>query len=189
MSTSVLAVLGSGRPAGNSARALTVAADAARGEGAEVELLRLGSLGVLQHCIGCKACRASGANRCVLPDGFADIVERARGFDSLLIAAPVYFFSFGSLAKAFIDRAFYSSIRGGGKPNLFAGRKAGLILTYMDEDVLQSGAANAIAAFRDTAGFVGLRVAGYAYARIQDGEDLSPGFAEKCASLGRLLAS
>ncbi len=184
MTQKLLAILGSHRSNGNSARALDRAIESAEANGAEVHRVRLGTLGHIQHCIGCKRCRKTG--QCILKDGLDEVIVEARNCDSIVIACPVYFFGFNSLTKAFIDRAFYSSIREG-EPNLFAGKKMGLIITFADEDVLISGAVNIINNFKDIAGYVGFTIAGIAYGQTTEENGPTEDLIEKCKELGEKL--
>lgn len=158
MSRKIVAVLGSGRNEGNSYKALNKTITAIRSNGLDVQLIRLGELDRVEHCIGCDGCRRNKKNVCVLKDGFMEIADKLRQSDTVIIAAPVYFFGFNSLTKAFLDRIFYSSEGYDGSPNLMKDKRIALILTYGDVDEYSSGAINAINTFKDIAAFVGFKI-------------------------------
>jgi multimeric flavodoxin WrbA len=188
MAQKLMAILGSPRVNGNSAKTLNYAIEAAEQNGAAVKQVRLGTLGPVGHCMGCNHCIKTGNNQCVLGDGLGGLVAEARNYDAILIVCPVYFAGFNSLTKAFIDRAFYSSIRGEGEPNLFAGKKFGLIITFGDDDVLISGAVNIINNFKDIAGYVGFTIEGIVYGRTTEENGPTDDLIEKCKELGERLA-
>ena len=57
-------------------------------EGVETEIISLRGMKI-QSCIACGKCAEKG--NCVLPDGLDEIIEKIRGADGFIPAAPVYF--------------------------------------------------------------------------------------------------
>ncbi len=135
----VLGVSGSPRPYGNTERLLRVALEAARAEGAEVELTRLYDYN-LGHCIGClsdvqEACQLP----CVLEDDGGEIYEKVESSDGIILATPVYWFMPSSATKVFIDRltAFENMIVVG-KENPLEGKVCGVIAVGNDEGAVMA---------------------------------------------------
>lgn len=58
-----------------------------------------------QGCQGCRKCHTH-ADKCVLKDDMAHILERVRETDILILASPVYYGDVTSQAKGFIDRTY-----------------------------------------------------------------------------------
>lgn len=184
----VLALLGSHRLKGNSAKALAAASEALAAKGVAVERIDLGRLASARPCRGCDGCLRSGRNRCVIDDDLIAVIDAARGADAIVIASPVYYFGFNSLTKIFLERCFHSSRGGGDEPNLMKAKRFGLILTYGGEDEVDSGARNAIGTFRDIADYVGFEVAGIVHGMTPDETGPDAKLLAACRGLGEALA-
>lgn len=63
----------------------------------------------IHPCLGCDYCRNSGKNECVYTDrdDFEEIIQKVIAADVLVLASPVYFYSFTAQMKTAIDR-FYA---------------------------------------------------------------------------------
>lgn len=59
----------------------------------------------IKGCIGCGSCRVNGGN-CVQKDDMEDIYEKIYVSDVIVIASPIYFYTWTSQIKAVIDRTF-----------------------------------------------------------------------------------
>lgn len=119
---SIVCLLGSPRPGGNSAvmaQALCAAAEAA---GAMVQTFALNKLNY-RGCQGCLACKKE-AEACVLTDGLTPVLRAVSTCDALVLATPVYFGEVTSQLKAFIDRSF--SYLKPGYPHLPRGERSRL---------------------------------------------------------------
>jgi len=57
-------------------------------------------------CIACYKCQTSSEYGCHVDDGLAKAVTSLLQFDAVVMAAPVYWFSFPAQAKMFVDRMF-----------------------------------------------------------------------------------
>ena len=98
----VVGILGSPRGKNSLTRRLLESALAGTGElGAETELIDVTKLDI-KGCLGCNACYKTGT--CVLKDDFADVYEKMRDADGIILGSPVYFDAVSAQLKAFIDR-------------------------------------------------------------------------------------
>lgn len=102
MSKHVLILSGSPRKGGNSDllcdEFLRGATDA--GHTVEKIFIRQQHIG---YCNACYACKNSGV--CVQKDGMADVLDRMRWADVIVMASPVYFYAIDAQMKAVIDRS------------------------------------------------------------------------------------
>ncbi|MBP2643784.1 MAG: NADPH-dependent reductase [Firmicutes bacterium] len=58
----------------------------------------------IRFCTGCKACWFKTPGCCVLEDDMQEILALSQGADVRVLATPLYFDTFSSLLKVFIDR-------------------------------------------------------------------------------------
>jgi multimeric flavodoxin WrbA len=107
----VLAVNGSPRAEGNTAKMLTTVLDVLKAGGAEVELFQAGGKPVM-GCLACRKCR-DGAGRCVTDDWVNDVYVKMLAADAIILGSPTYFSDLTPELKAVIDRCGYMA-RGGG---------------------------------------------------------------------------
>jgi len=117
----ILGVVGSPRIEGNTERVVVEALNAAKEDGAEIELLRLADRDI-QPCTACLSCRKTG--ECLIRDDFNPIFEKMVQADGIILASPVYFSSATPQMKALIDRAGYLS---GAKGRVFENKVGGAI--------------------------------------------------------------
>ncbi len=73
-------------------------------------------------CIGCNSCFTREGNQCFQQDDMAEIYEKLKIADIVVIASPVYFYGISSELKAIIDR-LHTPMR-----NEFAIKKLALLL-------------------------------------------------------------
>ncbi|MCK9463847.1 MAG: NAD(P)H-dependent oxidoreductase [Proteobacteria bacterium] len=78
-------------------------AEGAGAAGGETELVRLAERDV-RPCRGCFACWTRSDGRCAQRDDMDELLPRVLASDALVIATPVYFYSFSALLKAFVER-------------------------------------------------------------------------------------
>lgn len=95
--------MGGGRPNGNTVQLVNAFVKGAEKAGHQVETVSLLKTDI-KGCAGCNACRFG--KPCVLNDGFNDIVPKIKKADLIVFASPLYFWTFSSRIKAFIER-FY----------------------------------------------------------------------------------
>lgn len=97
----------------------------ARGAGHEVRKLTLYNRNI-NACMECQYCHIN-RGVCMIKDAMPEIYEQMMDSDILVIATPVYFYSFPSKLKAVFDR-MHNPIR-----NRFKIRETYLLTAYTDE--------------------------------------------------------
>jgi multimeric flavodoxin WrbA len=100
----ILAVVGSPRTNGNTDILVSKIAEGARAGGAEVDVIRLGSLEV-RECEGCHACWRNRS--CSKDDDMRRLYPKIASADAMVFGTPVYWYGPTALMKAFIDRFVY----------------------------------------------------------------------------------
>lgn len=187
MGSKVLIVLGSPRKDGNSAILARAVADAATGAGADVESVYLNALNI-KPCQGCCKCQDESFVGCAVDDDMGPLYPMVQAADALVIASPVYWFTYSAQTKIFIDRLYAIGV---GPNNVLKGKSTALILTYADADPFSSGAVNALRSFQDMCGFLGANIEGTVYGsawkpgEIEDKQDVM----DKASALGKQLAA
>ena len=173
MAKKILIFESSPRKKGNTAVLAECTAEALREGGLEVETLRLHGMNIApcNHCDGCIRKKVF----CVQQDDMQDIYTKLVAADGVILASPIYWFSYNAQLKVFIDRWYgIAQIQ----PDFLKGKPMGVILVYGDTDVFTSGATNAIRIFEDTARWVKSGPVSYVYGTANDIGD-----AEKDAAL------
>ncbi|MBN1580578.1 MAG: flavodoxin family protein [Anaerolineae bacterium] len=101
---SILAILGSRNPEGQTARAVGALLEGAGNEKSEQIFLPECNIERCRQCDenGWGLCRAEG--RCVIEDDFANLVEKIKTADAVVFATPVYFGDLSESMRAFTDR-------------------------------------------------------------------------------------
>lgn len=97
-------VIGSARGKGNTATLAERFCAGLSAGGATVSTYRLGELDY-SGCIGCFGCKTK-ADRCILKDDLALVLDEVRAADVLVMATPVYWGDVSAQLKGFIDRCF-----------------------------------------------------------------------------------
>lgn len=134
-------ILGSPRRSGNSEILAGKAMEGIKEAGGACEVFRLNNMNI-RPCQACEYCRKEGHTLCTIHDGMDRIYAALRESDALLLACPIYMFTVTAQLKLFMDRCYTC-------PDLLAGKRVGILLTYGDTDEYTSGAVNAINMFRD----------------------------------------
>lgn len=188
MAKQVIIALGSPRKNGNCAVLTEQAAKGAQASGANTEIINLHELNI-QPCTACDACQNSTRTECIIDDELTAILPRLRRVDALIIASPVYWFTFSAQTKLFIDRAFYAL--NGPEGHTLKGRPIGLIMTYADVDAFKSGAVNALHAFQDICNFIEASIAGMVYGSAMGAGDIKKqtGVLKEAFQLGEKLGA
>jgi hypothetical protein len=121
LSMRLLAIDGAPRVSGYTRELFDLFVAGAAGAGAEVEQVHLEAMDV-RPCRGCYACwHPSTPGRCVQRDDMDGLLERFRAADALLLATPVYYYSFSALLKAFVERLLPTT-----EPGIARGRTTGI---------------------------------------------------------------
>jgi multimeric flavodoxin WrbA len=185
MARKVLILKGSPRERGNSASLADRAAAGALEAGAQVESVYLHGLDI-RPCDGCDLCKENG-EYCVIEDGMQPLYPKLLEADALVLASPIYWFTYSAQLKLCIDR-WYGLWNF--KPDLFKGKPMGIILTYGDTDPYTSGAINAINSFETMFRFLHAPILGIVYGSVSDPGDAEkqPELMEQAYRLGQRLA-
>ena len=183
----ILAILGTGRTNGNSMRALRSVMDNIDKEDNSIDLVYLGKLKTLRHCIGCDGCKTN-QNVCVLKDDLIDVIEKTRKADVVLVASPIYYFGLNAMVKTYIDRTFYSSEGITEKSGLLAAKRFGFIFTYGGADVYEAGAINAMNTVKDIANYVGFELLPILYGAASDERGPDKKMLNACKKLGKAVS-
>ncbi len=102
----VLLINGSPKSNGNTALALAETEKIFAENGIETEIIHIGNKEI-RGCIGCNGCRKEG--KCVFGGIVAEVAEKFRECDGMIVASPVYYASPNGTLVAFLDRLFYSA--------------------------------------------------------------------------------
>lgn len=130
----IVALFGSPRPNGNSARLAQAFLEACEQRGAVVERYILNKMTYkgCQACMGCK----TKAEACILKDDMTPVYEAIRGADVLVFASPVYFGDFSGQLRLALDR-FYAYLTPDFTSRLPAGKQWVVFLTQGNPDETQ----------------------------------------------------
>lgn len=110
----VLAINGSPRKNGNTARAIEIVCNELKAEGIETEVICVGNK-VIRGCMGCGKCFINRDEKCIFSDDDVnDLIQKMKDTDGLLLGSPVHWSGVGGTMKSFLDRAFYVSIANNG---------------------------------------------------------------------------
>jgi multimeric flavodoxin WrbA len=184
MNNKVLILKGSPREKGNSATLADWAAAGAREAGAEVESVYLHGMDI-RPCDGCDLCKENG-EFCIIEDDMQNLYPKLLEADAILLASPIYWFTYSAQLKLCIDR-WYGLWNF--KPDLFRGKPVGIILTYGDTDLYTSGGINAIHTFETMFRFLKADIMDFIYGSLMDVGDAEkqPTLLESAYKLGRQL--
>jgi len=98
-----LAINGSARNDGNTGVLIQTVFDELKNEGIETEVIDLAGKAI-NPCRACWAC--GGRNNCVhKKDGFAEIFEKMKSADGILLGSPVYSANISASMQALLERA------------------------------------------------------------------------------------
>lgn len=100
--SNIIIFVGSMRKNGNTARLAQSFAEGAS-KNNNVEIVSVADYNV-NPCIGCNSCFTRNGNMCFQNDDMAQIYEKLRNADIVVIASPVYFYGISAQLKAIVDR-------------------------------------------------------------------------------------
>jgi len=163
-----------------------VAAGAKAG-GAVVEAVTLHDMNI-KPCNACDVCRRGKDIDCVLNDDMQKLYPKMRNADAIVVASPIYWFTFSAQLKTCIDRwyALWNY-----KNDIFKVKSFGVVLAYGDTDLYTSGAINAIHTLETMFRYIQADVAGWVYGSLSNVGDAQkhPELMQKAYRLGRKLAN
>ena len=116
----VLAVLGSRNPTGQTARAVQALLEGSTSQGTQCEQVFLPEMKI-ERCRQCDEngwgdCRKEG--HCVIEDDFASIVNKLKDADAAVFATPVYFSDLSESMRTFLDRLRRTCMHESGKAKI-----------------------------------------------------------------------
>jgi len=184
MTKNILILKGSPREKGNSAILADRAAAGAREAGAQVESIYLHGLDIRP----CDACDLCTDGECIIEDDMPPLYLKLAAADAIILASPVYWFTFSAQLKLCIDRWYGFQ---GHRWKELNRKQFGIILTYGDTDLYTSGAINAIHTFETMCRFLQSRIVGIVHGSLSDIGDVEkhPELLEQAYDLGKRLAS
>jgi multimeric flavodoxin WrbA len=185
MSRNVLILKGSPRKNGNSATLADQTALGAGENGAQVEVVSLDEMRIAP-CDACDFC-AETDGVCVIQDDMQTLYPKIQQADAIVIASPIYWFTFSAQTKLCIDRWYaFQPIR----KQVWPDKQIGIILTYGDSDTYDSGAVNAIHTYQSMFRYLGVEIAGMVYGSAHEIGDVQkqPDLMQKAYALGEKLA-
>ena len=129
---SIIAINGSPRAEGNTAKLTREVLTGAVEAGADVKLFQLGSMKVAA-CRGCLLCKPTA--KCIIEDDMSQIyqaIESAHNPKGLVIGTPIYFDHITAQLKTWLDRLFSYTYTELGQKMFPKGFRAVLLATYDD---------------------------------------------------------
>jgi len=99
----ILGISGSHRLEGNTDLLVKRALEVCKKEGAETEFISLSNLNI-EFCSHCDACREP-PHQCPKDDDVAEILEKIKNSNAIIIGSPTYFASVSGRLKALFDRS------------------------------------------------------------------------------------
>lgn len=184
MRKQIVILKGSPRERGNSSVLANQARAGAEAAGASVETFYLHGMDI-RPCDGCDFCRETGI--CAVEDDMQTLYPKLLAADAVVLASPVYWFTYSAQLKTCIDR-WYAMWNF--KHDAFKGKPIGIVLTYGDTDLYTSGGINAIHTFETMFRFLQANIVGWVYGSVMDVGDAQkhPELMEQAHQLGERLA-
>ena len=185
--STLLILTSSPRRNGNSNALAEQVAAGARQAGASVKVIDLAQL-TIHPCLACDSCQTWDEVRCDQDDDMQPLYPALIAADAIVLASPIYCFSFCAQLKLFLDRLYAFS---GKVPQPLKGKRVALLLTYGDTDVEASGVNNAIKSLRDEFDYLEAPVTEIIHATADKPGDIRANaeVMNRAFELGRKLAS
>jgi len=184
MTKIILILKGSPRERGNSAVLADQAAEGARQAGALVESIYLHGLDI-RPCDYCDLCEAG---ECVIEDDMQTLYPKLRAANAILLASPIFWFTYSAQLKLCIDRWYGFQSQ---QWQEVSHKKFGVILTYGDTDLNESGGINAIHTFESICRYLKSEIVGIVHGTLADVGDAEkhPELLQQAYDLGISLAT
>jgi len=107
----ILAINASPRSGWNTSQLIEEAAKGAREAGATTEIIDLYKLEPFQGCRACFGCKLPASfGKCVTKDGLAEVLEKIRKADGLILGSPNYLGNLTSGFRALYERLVFQSL-------------------------------------------------------------------------------
>lgn len=184
MTKTIILLKGSPRLQGNSTVLADQVAAGAKDAGVQVESFYLHDMDI-RPCDGCDFCRETGV--CVVKDDMQALYPKLLAADAVVLASPVYWFTYSAQLKLCIDRWYALANY---KSAFFKGKPVGIVLAFGDDDLYLSGGINAIHTFETMFRYLDANIIGWVYGSLSDVGDAQkhPDLMEKAYQLGQKLA-
>ena len=184
MTANIIILKGSPREKGNSSTLADQAQAGAETIGAHVESFFLHGMDI-RPCDGCDFCVETGV--CVVKDDMQKLYPKLLEADALILASPIYWFTYSAQLKLCIDR-WYAVWNF--KKDIFKDKSMGVILTYGDTDLDTSGGINAVRTLESMFGFLQVRSMELAHGTLMDVGDAqkNPELMQQAYQLGKRIA-
>lgn len=125
----IIAINGSPRSGWNTDILVREAAAGAASAGAEVEVIDLYKLERFTGCVSCFGCKMQAhLGKCIYKDGLADVLEKLRHADGLILGSPVYLGDISAGLRALYERLIFQYITYKTKPRSYSERKIPVVL-------------------------------------------------------------
>lgn len=107
----IIAINGSPRSGWNTDMLVREAAAGAASQGAEAEIIDLYKLEHFTGCVSCFGCKTQSClGKCVYKDALADVLEKIRSADGLILGSPVYLGDISAGLRALYERLVFQYI-------------------------------------------------------------------------------
>ena len=192
MSNKIVFVHGGPRKNGNTRAVASIAIESARENGAKVTEIDATTLNFKEPgCIACFKCQQSDEFKCAVNDEVAEKVATLPEYDVIVLATPLYFWSYPAQLKIFIDRMFsLSKYRVQDYQSRMSEKTLGLLATAGGP--LENNLELLEAQWKKPADMLGCRFFSCLFPNVtpEEGSLVSdPSAVEKAKEFGRLLAS
>lgn len=183
MKKSVLVLKSSPRDGGNSAVLADQVAAGAAAAGAQVKQIFLHGKEI-KPCQACDHCADTGV--CIIDDDMQAIYPEIKAADALVLASPIYWFTYNAQLKTCIDR-WYALWNGDNR--IFCGKRIGIVLAYGDSNLQTSGGINAVRTFESMCAYLQADIAGIVHGSLSSVGDARkhPDLMEQAYQLGQAL--
>ncbi len=115
----LIAICGSARKQGNTAKMLYQVIEGARSVGAETEFVNLFDLN-FKDCISCYACKLKNSRsfgHCTVNDDLRPVLQRIQRSDVIVLGSPIYYGNLSGQMRSFTDRLLFQYLDYGGTGN------------------------------------------------------------------------
>lgn len=125
----IIAINGSPRSGWNTDILIREAAAGAVSAGAEVEIIDLYKLEKFTGCVSCFGCKTEGhLGKCICKDGLADVLEKIRCADGLILGSPVYLGDISAGLRALYERLVFQFISYKTEPRCYNEQRIPVVL-------------------------------------------------------------
>ena len=120
----IIAINGSPRSGWNTDILVREAAAGAASAGAEVEVIDLYRLEKFTGCVSCFGCKTEAyQGKCICRDGLAEVLEKIRQADGLILGSPVYLGDVSAGLRALYERLIFQYITYKNEPRSYSQRR------------------------------------------------------------------